>query len=133
MRGMKRIKSVAMIFSVLVLCSTMAYSQSAEVKPAGKADGQAQKMAEAFDRMKSSMSSGGSEGISGAGDGLFSALGGFGRDGRDGGDNTSAVRAPMSKAPRKATLANYKAADCWEVCVSWGPLHVCYTWETRCR
>lgn len=132
MRGMKRIKSIAMIVSMLVLCSTMAYSQSAEAKPAGKADAQAQKMAEAFDRMKSSMSNGGSEGISGAGDGLFSALGGFGRGG---GDDASAVRAPMSKAPRKATLANYKpdTKDCWEVCVSWGPLHVCYTWETRCR
>lgn len=130
MRGMKRIKSVAVIFSVLVLFSTRAYSQSAEVKPAGKADAQAQKMAAAFDRMKSSLSNGGSEGISGAGDGLFSALGDFGRDG---GDNSSAVRVPMSKAPRKATLANYKAPDCWEVCVSWGPLHVCYTWETRCR
>lgn len=132
MRGMKRFKSVAMIVSVLVMCSTMAYSQSAEVKPAAKADAQAQKMAEAFDRMKSSMSNGGSEGIAGAGDGLFTAMGGFARDG---GDNSSAVRAPMSKAPRKATLANYKGPerDCWEVCVSWGPLHVCYTWETRCR
>lgn len=127
---MKRIKSGAVIFSMLMMCSTMAYSQSAEVKPAGKADGQAQKMTEAFDRLKSTMSNGGTEGISGAGDGLFSALGDFGRDG---GDNTSAVRAPMSKSPRKATLANYKAPDCWEVCVSWGPLHVCYTWEKRCR
>lgn len=132
MRGMNRIKSVAMMFSVLVLCSTAAYSQSAEVKPAAKADAQAQKIAEAFDRMKSSLSSGGGEGISGAGDGLFSALGDFGRDG---GDGAPVVRAPMSKAPRKATLANYKGPekDCWEVCVSWGPLHVCYTWETRCR
>lgn len=127
---MKRIKSSAMIFSLLAMCSTLAYSQSAEVKPAGKMDGQAQKMTEAFDRLKSTMSNGGSEGVSGAGDGLFSALGDFGRDG---GDNTSAVRAPMSKAPRRATLANYKAPDCWEVCVSWGPLHVCYTWEKRCR
>lgn len=132
MRGMKRIKSVAMMFSVLALCSTMAHSQSAEVKPAGKADAQAQKMAAAFDRMKSSLSNGGSEGISGAGGGLFSALGDFARGGDD---DASAVRAPMSKAPRKATLANYKPEpkDCWEVCVSWGPLHVCYTWETRCR
>lgn len=127
---MKRIKLGALTFCMLAMCSTMAYSQSAEVKPAGKVDGQAQKMTEAFDRLKNTMSNGGSEGISGAGDGLFSALGDFGRDG---GDNASAVRAPMSKSPRKATLANYKPPVCWEVCVSWGPLHVCYTWETRCR
>ena len=127
---MKRTKSGAVIFSILAMCSTMAYSQSAEGKSPVKVDGQAQKMTEAFDRLKSSMSNGGSEGVSGAGDGLFSALGGFGRDN---GDNTSAVRVPMSKSPRKATLANYKAPTCWEVCVSWGPLHVCYTWETRCR
>jgi len=127
---MKRIKSGAVIFIMLAMCSTTAYSQSAEVKPAGKADGQAQKMTEALDRLKSSMSNGGSEGISGAGDGLFSALGDFGRDG---GDNVSAVRVPMSKSPRKATLANYKPPQCWEICVSWGPLNVCYTWQTLCR
>jgi hypothetical protein len=61
---------------------------------------------------------------------VFMTLGDFSRSS---GDDTSAVRAPMSKSPRKAVLANYKAPACWEVCVSWGPLHVCYTWETRCR
>lgn len=126
---MKRIKSGAVMFMLLAVCSTMAYSQSAETKSAGKVDGQAQKMTEAFDRLKSAMSNGGSEGISGGGDGLFSALGGFSHDG---GDNTSAVRAPMSKSPRKSGLVKV-AADCWEVCVSWGRLNVCYTWETRCR
>ena len=127
---MKQLKLGAAIFGLLVMCSTAAYSQTSEVKPAAKADGQTQKMTEAFERLKSTLSNGGSEGAACAGDGVFTSLGEIGRPT---GEDTSAVRAPMSKSPRKATLANYKAPDCWEVCVSWGPLHVCYTWETRCR
>ena len=127
---MKQLKLVAAIFSLLAICSTAAYSQTSETKSARKADGQSQKMTEAFDRLKSTLSNGGSEGAACAGDGVFTSLGDFTRPT---GDDTSAVRAPVSKSSQKVVLANYKAPDCWEVCVSWGPLHVCYTWETRCR
>lgn len=122
---MNQIKLIAAVFGML-----MALSAGAQAQPQGKAGEQTQKMNEAFERLKDSMSKGGTEGVSCAGDGVFSSLGGFGE--ASGQDN--AVRAPMSsKAPRKSGLVKAAAADCWEVCVSWGPLHVCYTWETRCR
>jgi len=122
---MKRIKLVAAIFGMLVMGSATAHAQVF----AGKAEGRAQKMDEAFDRLKDTLSKGGSEGVSGAADGVFSSLGDFG-----GTSEAPAVRSePRTQSKAKAHLANYKAPDCWEVCVSWGPLHVCYTWETRCR
>lgn len=125
---MKRIKSGAVIFIMLAMCSTRAYAQSAGINPAGKADGQAQKMNEAFERLKDSMSMGGNEGVSSAGDGVFSSLGGFGEASVD-----NAVRAPMSKVPRKSGLIKAAEATCWEVCVRIGPLNVCYAWEKRCQ
>lgn len=110
---MKQIKLVAAMFGVLLSFS---------------AGAQTQKMNEACDRLKDSLSKGGSEGVSGAGDGVFSSLGGFGEaSGQD-----SAVRAPMSKAPRKSGLVK-ASGTCWEVCVSFGPRNVCHAWETRCR
>ncbi len=126
---MKRFKLGAAIFCMLVIGSTAAYAQTSEPNSPRKADGQTQKVTEAFERLKSTLSNGGSEGAACAGDGVFTSLGDFTRPA---GDDASAVRAPMSKSPRKTSLVK-AAADCWEVCVSWGPLHVCYTWETRCR
>jgi len=123
---MKRTEFSATIICLLALCAGAAHAQASNVK----ADKQAQ-MDQAMERLKSSMSKGGSEGVASAGDGLFSALGDFSRPA---GDDASVVRSEPIKSSRpKAVLANYKAPDCWEVCVSWGPLHVCYTWETRCR
>ncbi len=124
---MKQIELVATIIGMLALSAASAHAQT----PAGKPPTPTQKMEEAMDRLKDSMSKGGSEGVAGAGDAVFMNLGDFSRAS---GDDTSAVRSePRTRSRSKATLANYKAPDCWEVCVSWGPLHVCYTWETRCR
>jgi hypothetical protein len=136
---MKRIKLGAAIFSMLVMCSAAAHAQvfagnalyKAESKAAGKTDKQSQKMDEALEKLRSSMSKGGTEGVSGAGGSLFTALGDFGRPA---GGDTSAVRSePQTRSRPKAVLANYKPAPCWEVCVSWGPYNVCYTWEKRCQ
>lgn len=122
---MKRIKSSATIICLLALCAGAAHAQA----PKGKTDKQAQ-MDAAMERLKSSMSKGGSEGVANAGDGVFMNLADFARPA---GDDASVVRSgPAPKSSRKSGLIN-AAADCWEVCVSWGPLHVCYTWETRCR
>lgn len=122
---MKQIKLLAAVFGML-----MAFSGGAHAQTQSKTGEQTQKMNEAFERLKDSMSKGGTEGVSCAGDGVFSSLGDFSQP--SGQDNT--VRAPMaSKAPRMPGLVKAAAKNCWEVCVSWGPLHVCYTWETRCR
>lgn len=121
---MKQIKLVAAVFGML-----LAFSGGAQAQPQSKGGEQTRKMNEAFERLKESMSKGGNEGVSSAGDGVFSSLGGFGEaSGQD-----YAVRAPMSKAPRKPGLIKAAEATCWEVCVSWGSLHVCYTWEKRCQ
>jgi len=121
---MKQVKLVAMIFSMLAVGVSTARAQVA----AGPTPAQTQKMEEALERLKGSMSNGGSESVSGAADGVFMNLAGFG------GEEAPAVRSePQQRSKAKARLANYKPGDCWEVCVSWGPLHVCYTWETRCR
>ncbi|MDO8756509.1 MAG: hypothetical protein Q7J64_00730 [Elusimicrobiota bacterium] len=121
---MKQIKLLAAVFGML-----LAFSVGAHAQTQSKAAEQTQKMNEAFERLKDSMSKGGTEGVSCAGDGVFSSLGDLGQ----GSGQDNAVRAPMSKSPRKSGLIKAAGADCWEVCVSWGPLHVCYTWETRCR
>lgn len=122
---MKQIKLIAAVFGMLT-----AFSAGAQAQTPNKAAEQTQKMNEAFERLKDSMAKGGTEGVSCAGDGVFSSLGDFSQ--ASGQDN--AVRAPMSKAaPRNSGLIKASGKDCWEVCVSWGPLHVCYTWETRCR
>ena len=128
---MKRIKVVAAIFSMLVMFSAAAHAQVSAGKAPAKTEKQTQKMDEAFERLKSTLSKGGNEGVARAGDGVFTSLADFGRPA---GEDTSVVRSePPTRSKSKVTLANYKAPDCWEVCVSWGPLHVCYTWETRCR
>lgn len=135
---MKRLKLNAAIFSMLMVCSAAAHAQISDVKAPrksaskiGKDDTQAERMAEAMERLKDTMSKGGSESVAGAGDGVFTTLADFSRGA---GDDAMAVRsAPMSKMPRKSGLIKAAADDCWEVCVSWGPLHVCYTWEKRCR
>lgn len=121
---MKQVKIVAAVFGML-----MALSGGAHAQPQRKTGEQTQKMNEAFERLKDSMSKGGNEGVSSAGDGVFSSLGAFG----DASVQDNAVRAPMSKAPRKSGLVKAAEENCWEVCISWGPLHVCYTWEKRCR
>jgi len=119
---MKRIKLAAAIFGMLATGSATARAQSAE---------QTQKMNAAMERMRSAMSNGGSEGVASAGDGVFMNLADLARPAAD---DASVVRsAPSTRSKPKAVLANYKPATCWEVCVSFGPLNVCYTWETRCR
>lgn len=122
---MKRIKLSAAICGMLMMFAGAAHAQTST----GKADKQAQ-MDQAMERLKSSMSKGGSEGVASAGDGVFMNLADFSRPAAD---DASVVRSgPAPKTARKSGLIN-AAADCWEVCISWGPLHVCYTWETRCR
>lgn len=126
---MKRITLAAAVISMLALGAATARAQA----PAGKTPAQAQKMEEAMDRLKSAMSKGGSESAASAGDAVFTTLADFGRPAAD---DASVVRSEPARSSRpKAVLTNYKPPerDCWEVCVSWGPLHVCYTWETRCR
>lgn len=127
---MNRIKLAAAIISLLVLGPAAARAQVLDGK-AAKADSRTKKIEAAFQRLDDSMSKGGTESVAGAGDALFAALGDFGCPAAV---DAVAVRSePRTKSKAHATLVNSQAPDCWEVCVSWGPLHVCYTWEKRCR
>lgn len=123
---MKQLKLIAALVGILAAFSGSAHAQ-AQTK-ASKSAEQSQKMDEAFARLKDSLSKGGSESVAGAGESIFSGMEGFGSSTNEGAPAVSA--APMSKAPRQAGLVK---VACWEVCVKFGPLNVCYAWETKCK
>ena len=88
----------------------------------------AKKVGAAVEGLNKALSSGGGEGISSAGETVFNAAGGFGKAF----DDASVVRSEPEQKP-KGTARDKLAAACWEVCVKFGPLNICYAWETRCK
>lgn len=106
----------------LLLTGSSAFAKTPEAKQAKQAAAASEKLNAVLDGLNGTLSSGSSEAASNAGVDAFSALGAFNA-------------APRSEAvpAGPATFAAAAEKDCWEVCVSWGPLHVCYTWEQRCR